>query len=252
MTRPLRRGRRNGPAFTPGKCAAFTLIELLVVIAVVAVLAAILFPVFARAREAARATACLSNVRQVGMASLTYLADYDDCFVPAAVYARAPRDTVAAPTRDRTWWPDLLLPYVKNRQVFTCPVRGGLGLGMNHPTIGVHYKPAWREQPPAVSLMAVTDPAATVLFADAYRVVNLAEPDPNRWREDRAYRATIVFRTPNNLGWYDNPRFGERVVGRHNGLASAFFVDGHARRVPPAALGFSYPAGDPRALWDLW
>ena len=64
----LRRRRCRRGAFTPRGCSAFTLIELLVVIAILAILAALIFPVFARAREAARTTACMSNLRQVGTA----------------------------------------------------------------------------------------------------------------------------------------------------------------------------------------
>ncbi len=89
----------------------FTLIELLVVIAIIAILAAILFPVFAKAREKARQTSCLNNCKQVGVAFLQYAQDYDG-LMPQ-------RDTGVAPNRYA--WTDFLMPYIKNSQVFICP-----------------------------------------------------------------------------------------------------------------------------------
>src|SRR6266849_304867 len=89
--------------------AAFTLIELLVVIAVIAILAALLFPVFAQARERARMAACMSNMRQIGPALLMYVQDYDETFPYIRLHQR---DYV---------WRNAIQPYVKNSGVFACP-----------------------------------------------------------------------------------------------------------------------------------
>src|SRR5689334_25380125 len=87
---------------------AFTLIELLVVIAIIAVLAAILFPVFAQAREMARKTVCVSNQKQIGAALMMYVADNDEVY-PYAQYL-----TPTASGLDQHYWHDVIQPYVKS------------------------------------------------------------------------------------------------------------------------------------------
>lgn len=93
------------------KRRAFTLIELLVVIAIIAILAAILFPVFAQAREKARQTACLSNLKQIGLALSMYQSDYDSMYPPSQLPSTVPNVS----------WPTMIAPYIKNEQVFVCP-----------------------------------------------------------------------------------------------------------------------------------
>ncbi len=87
----------------------FTLIELLVVIAIIAILAAILFPVFARAREKARQSSCLSNVKQLALGHMMYAQDYDECIVMTTHMGTA------------NLWQGLIMPYVKNVQIYNCP-----------------------------------------------------------------------------------------------------------------------------------
>ena len=117
----------------------FTLIELLVVIAIIAILAAILFPVFAQAREKARQTACLNNVKQMGTASLQYVQDYDQTFYPhrfnckdatgatqidCPQYVNDPAANIldaSGGSRQRYYWCYMLYPYTKNYQIFACP-----------------------------------------------------------------------------------------------------------------------------------
>jgi len=95
----------------------FTLIELLVVIAIIAILAAILFPVFARAREKARQTSCLSNVKQLSLACLMYAQDYDE-MLPAGRIQHNPTD---CSNNSKAFWQHLTQPYSKNIQLYVCP-----------------------------------------------------------------------------------------------------------------------------------
>jgi prepilin-type N-terminal cleavage/methylation domain-containing protein len=97
----------------PHRKAAFTLIELLVVIAIIAILAAILFPVFAQAREKARQTSCLSNLKQVSLALMMYTQDYDEMVVQ--------RTSLSYYQNWGVSWRSLIYPYVKNAGVFACP-----------------------------------------------------------------------------------------------------------------------------------
>jgi prepilin-type N-terminal cleavage/methylation domain-containing protein len=95
------------------KRRGFTLIELLVVIAIIAILAAILFPVFAKARDAARRSTCLSNTKQIGTAILMYAQDYDETLVPPSVGICQAADSFG--------WGDLIQPYAKNTGLLQCP-----------------------------------------------------------------------------------------------------------------------------------
>ena len=119
---------------------AFTLIELLVVIAIIAILAAILFPVFARAREQARRTACLSNMKQIGLSLFMYAQDYDETLperygctssVADCQFEMEFKDGIGY---GRTW-KSMLVPYIKNTDVFKCPsndaAKHGTLIGLN-------------------------------------------------------------------------------------------------------------------------
>src|SRR5438045_380054 len=110
----------------------FTLIELLVVIAIIAILAAILFPVFAQAREKARAISCLSNLKQVGLAALMYEQDYDEQLLPEWLgYADQPGW--------RQYWTFNVQPYIKNFSATVCPDYPTTG-GTNYPDNPEHTR----------------------------------------------------------------------------------------------------------------
>src|SRR5258708_22421627 len=166
----------------------FTLIELLVVIAIIAILAAILFPVFAQAREAARKTSCLSKSKQSGTACLMYAQDYDECMVkPGQRYAHVPIDGLecfgAADCADSYWvrprawvdWPVLAMPYVKNIQLFRCPDRAQSPFGFmmncdssNDDFPGSPTPPGSFEDLPPVALAEIVAPAECLYLTDSY------------------------------------------------------------------------------------
>lgn len=104
--------------------AAFTLIELLVVIAIIAILAAILFPVFARARENARRSSCQSNLKQIGLGIMQYTQDFDDRY-PSGGHILAAANAQGCPGANSSQhchpWDVVIMPYVKSTQVFACP-----------------------------------------------------------------------------------------------------------------------------------
>jgi len=184
----------------------FTLIELLVVIAIIAILAAILFPVFAKVREKARQTACLSNMNQLGKATLQYNQDYDEMFY-AHRYNNSPNlllqsqggsfKDVAGEVTNKVFWISLLQPYTKSYDVFKCPSNPNAWVGTNPDGVscgggsggasgcsGVGYggensyahndvflSPAGafntsNGAPYAVSLGAVQRPSSTIMIAD--------------------------------------------------------------------------------------
>jgi prepilin-type N-terminal cleavage/methylation domain-containing protein/prepilin-type processing-associated H-X9-DG protein len=204
----------------------FTLIELLVVIAIIAILAAILFPVFARAREKARQTACLSNIKQLSLAAMMYSQDYDEQIIPSYLASNYV-------------WLDLITPYVKNTQIFVCPSRSQTypGYGHNHCNLG------WAS---SISMAAIAKPADTVLFNDNGFVTNVADP-PSAWLDGSGTGGAYYTRWPNNEPWYTTDPW--RPVPRHNGLCNCAFLDGHGKAMQMDQLiGPGY--GTDGCLWD--
>lgn len=218
-----------------GRRTGFTLIELLVVIAIIAILAAILFPVFAQAKRAAKKTQCLNSVKQVPLALLMYASDYDD-------HAAFSINMLLTDTRYelRSWYayvyyeiPDFenahfnaeegyLHPYMKNQQIYGCPesdpiLNGQLdsafpnGFGVNT-AVMVAELTAWGLPiTPATNLSSVAAPAETLLIADAVGI--------------NGYSGTLSHQT-----WIDGPSNGlPQTWGIHTKRANVGWVDGHAK-----------------------
>ena len=191
------------------KRRGFTLIELLVVIAIIAILAAILFPVFARAREKARQTSCLSNVKQLVLAALQYAQDYDEKGLRHV--------TLGSPAQ---LWPQMLLPYTKNIQMFNCPSMssafdGGydstLGYAMNYYS-SCHYYPH--------GLGEVKYPAETLWFVDNHYYL--------------FYTGYLLALYPTNVYYGVNGSYTLR--GIHNDGHNVGHYDGHAKWYSLAAI----------------
>lgn len=193
----------------------FTLIELLVVIAIIAILAAILFPVFARAREKARQSSCLSNVKQIGLGCLMYAQDYDERFSLSAITTTTPRYS----------WIQLIDPYIKNSQVWDCPsATVNAIISYNGCRSYCFNELLWSRK-----LGDVQSPAETVMLGDA---------TPNtRMGAWTLYRPSRGFRQDDVSG-RDYSTWGGGVTQtwtqfnfaeRHNSQGNVCYADGHAK-----------------------
>ena len=214
----------------------FTLIELLVVIAIIAILAAILFPVFARAREKARQTSCLSNVKQMTLGILMYAQDYDERFCVLMIATDTqPADTIGAYTgvhnwRGGLWWMDLIFPYVKNKQVFLCPSAPDqfVSYGWNFDYLGYSSSSGST----SYTMAQVAKPAETVAICDSN--------NPAAYYYNRSSR----FTSNSYNGWDPNNPSGGAAL-RHNEGANFGFADGHAKWVKGTTV-----VGWARTMWD--
>lgn len=230
---------------------AFSLIELLVVIAIISILAAILFPVFASAREKARQTSCASNLRNIGTAMQMYSEDFDEYICPAQILlSPAPNvytyqywfgfatGTSSAVTSTVNPTGGLIWPYLKNQAITDCPDATGVVISNNlafPEWVGVGYNQLIGDLTknilvPNASvniygcmlLNQVTQPTTTIMLADSgslnatYGVVRSPWVSP-------------PFAFNSTTGVYSATQASPTTQGRHTGMANVIFVDGHVK-----------------------
>lgn len=211
----------------------FTLVELLVVIAIIALLSAILFPAFAKAREAARQTSCLSNARQIGLGFMQYIQDNDE-FYPLTVHSGAGNS-----------WTKTLDPYLKNKAIFRCP--NDLSTNWETP---ISPSTALRQSSYYLNgylpgtgvwgqLSAVQSPASLIYIAESPDNKTSDHFHPQLWGApyDYAPLGPTASSNPYPMLWDSGANETlEIALRRHGDGFNAIFADGHAKHVRWANL----------------
>jgi len=204
--------------------AGFTLIELLVVIAIIAILAAILFPVFQRVRENARATACLSNEKQIGLGVQMYLQDNDERLFFRSNDKNS-RSGVTLNLNESRWW-NQLMPFIKSSAVFTCPSDGDPSPSKDasgSPVILRSYIACAPAE--SLTLAQIDDPVETMVVAEKWSTDWTCTPTGSACRTDSWIE-------PFNGDFTTDSHDATRTftaANRHNGRLSCVFFDGHAK-----------------------
>jgi len=239
---------RNLKSVNGKKCQAFTLIELLVVIAIISILAAILFPVFARARENARRTSCLSNMKQMGLAVMQYVQDYDGYYPrnsmdqPAALRGDPANYPGGIWSNNILYWPQLLYPYHKSNQVFICP-SGVEDANPANGNYGATQKAfAERTAANARSEASFVAPSQTYIIMDAgtsragratYIATNYGYLAGANWSYLPGVGSVTTDPAPPTS---DKPYASDRKSGRHFGGVNIAFADGHAKWIKSSVV----------------
>ena len=211
---------------------AFTLIELLVVIAIIAILAAILFPVFAQARENARKTVCVSNEKQIGTATAMYWHDYDERFAAQPVEASLIQEAAGG---DAWNYYNASFPYLKNKQVWLCPddvANTNPVLKVAAPNMGYHFN-GNVITPKGVALAAIQSPSGLMLMRESGvgTVYN------------RAYLRPYPGDCDDTIGWAPPP--GSPYKFPHRNGINLLIADSHVKwYIPESSFSLSQFPGD--------
>jgi len=240
----------------------FTLIELLVVIAIIAILAAILFPVFAQARESARRASCVSNLKQIGAAAIMYASDNDGLVLRVASSVSSIDTNVLGepvPVRgyaEAYYWQSLWLPYTKNAQIFFCPsgdrnfraapryvnTSGGLPLREIWGQYGINYEGLCKKRAPwnRIGLDSVAEPADTFMVVDSWSVSLAVDGADSPLR----FFGSGPVGGGNDVGLGFNLPAGDARRGdRHQGMLNVAYCDGHVKAVKGETLLGLVPSG---------
>jgi prepilin-type N-terminal cleavage/methylation domain-containing protein/prepilin-type processing-associated H-X9-DG protein len=217
-----RQNQRGNGAATPRN--GFTLIELLVVIAIIAILAAILFPVFARARENARRASCQSNLKQLGLGIMQYTQDYDENYLIH----------VDATTGNAKLWPQIVQPYLKSEQIFSCPSRSDVTFNGGYDSTVAYGYNYWmsRYYYPDATQAGIQRPSETVLVTETG---GSGPPSGGYYLFYASYYGAVADRANTTYG-FDVPTAAARLSDRHFDGLNVLWVDGHVKWVKRALL----------------
>ncbi|GAB4464896.1 MAG: hypothetical protein OHK0029_35180 [Armatimonadaceae bacterium] len=266
MIQPVRRSASR---------SAFTLIELLVVIAIIAILAAILFPVFAQAREKARQTSCLSNMKQLTTGTLMYVQDYDELWpitLPHSATANAgigtlwtvPEAVLAAPPaspQTRSFWAIALQPYLKNYQIYDCPSSNSYNLFnlTDQRRLAVRVAYALNGYLNAFPMGGVPTPASTIAFTETGKnaTVGVAQVFPLPTVNGCGTPSQVPYRFQQSgpegttQCWFGSAHYGSWF--KHGQGTNYAYIDGHVKWVRNGGSQSPWSGTDangfPTGLW---
>ena len=206
---------KNRAYVLPRHTKSFTLIELLVVIAIIAILAALLLPALRTAREKARQAVCSSNLKQIGLAILIYVNDYDG-YLPVWETLDAARNTLGRNTAGWSTWRSRIYPYIKNKQVYLCPSgpeRYKVGDGAGDSSYG------FTGIPPQDYRSGYGMNIFFTWWPRYHRLARVRYPT-------KRFMVCENYGAPCSMSWVDPPN-PEAVADAHSGGCNYLFFDGH-------------------------